>query len=97
MPRLRDSYLLHQGFAHSHGVDGIDRLVRTQDDNPSNTRLNGGVQHVRGAENVRLYRLQREEFAGWNLLQSCGVKNEVHACDRGPDARDVASVADVES
>lgn len=88
--------VLHHCLGDAHGVDGISRLIGGQADHPLDTRINGNVQHVVRAHDIGLNRLHREELAGRNLLQSCGVEDVVNTMHGVTDRLGIANVTDVE-
>ena len=90
------NHVLHHSLGNAHGVDGVGGLVGGQADDPLDPGINGGVQHIVGADDVGLHRLHGEELAGRNLLQGGGMEDVVHAGHCVPDGLRVAHVADVE-
>ena len=89
--------VLHHRLGDAHGVDGIGGLVGGQADDALHARVNGGVQDIVRADDVRLHGLHREELAGGHLFQRCRVEDVVDAGHGIPDGLRVAHVADVES
>ena len=88
--------VLHHRLGDAHGVDGIGGLVGGQADDALHARVNGGVQDIVRADDVRLHGLHREELAGGHLFQRCRVEDVVDAGHGIPDGLRVAHVADVE-
>ena len=88
--------VLHHGLGNAHGVDGVGGFVGGQADDTLNARVNGGVQHIVGADDVRLHSLHREELAAGHLFQRRCVENVVDAGHGVPDGLRVAHIADVE-
>lgn len=89
-------HALHHGLGDAHGVDRIGRLVRGQADHALDTRINRRMEYVVRADDVRLYRLHREELAGRHLLERGSVEDVVHARHGVAHGLRVAHVADVE-
>ena len=89
--------VLHHRLGDAHGVDGIGGLVGGQADDALHARVNGGVQDIVRADDVRLHGLHREELAGGHLFQRCRVEDVIDAGHGIPDGLRVAHVADVES
>ena len=88
-------HALHHGLADAHGVDGIGRLVCRQADHALHPRVDGGVEDVIGADDVRAHGLHGEELAGGNLLERCGMKDVVHARHGVTDGLGIADITDV--
>ena len=89
--------VLHHRLGDAHGVDGIGGLVGGQADDALHARVNGGVQDIVRADDVRLHGLHREELAGGHLFQRCRVEDVIDAGHGIPDGLRVVHVADVES
>ena len=89
--------VLHHRLGDAHGVDGVGGLVGGEADDALHARINGGVQDVVRADDVRLHGLHREELAGGHLFQRCRVEDVVDAGHGILDGLRVAHVADVES
>ena len=69
--------VLHHRLGDAHGVDGIGGLVGGQADDALHARVNGGVQDIVRADDVRLHGLHREELAGGHLfLKEQGIQVE---------------------
>jgi hypothetical protein len=60
----------------------------------AHSAIDGGVDDVPRAHDVRHHRLERVVFAGGNLLQRGGVHHDVHAPHRSMEPVAVADVAD---
>ena len=88
--------VLHHRLGDAHGVDGIGGLVGGQADDALHARVNGGVQDIVRADDVRLHGLHREELAGGHLFQRCRVEDVVDAGHGVPDGLRAAHIADVE-
>ena len=89
-------HALHHGFADAHGVDGIGRLVRGQADHALYPRVDGRVEDVVRADDVRTHGLHGEELAGGHLLERGSVEDVVHARHGVAHGLRIAHVADVE-
>ena len=88
--------VLHHRLGDAHGVDGVGGLVGGEADDALHARINGGVQDVVRADDVRLHGLHREELAGGHLLQRCRVEDVVDAGHGIADGLRVAHITDVE-
>lgn len=95
-PPLGNGHLLHHRLADAHGIDGISRLVRAQHHHVLHAMLDGGIQHIVGAEHVGLHRLHGEEFAGRHLFQSGRLEHIVHPAHGAIHRTLVAHIPDVE-
>ena len=89
-------HALHHGLGDAHGVDGIGRLVRGQADHALYPRVDGRVEDVVRADDVRAHGLHGEELAGRHLLERRGVKDVVHTRHGVSHRLRIAHVADVE-
>jgi len=88
-------HLLHQGFRHAHGVDGIGGFVGGEHHHVAHFVLDGGEQHVVGAFDVGANGFDGEELARRHLLERGGREHVVHALHGDVHALFVAHVADV--
>ena len=88
--------VLHHGFGNAHCVDRISCLVGGQADDPLDTCLDGGVEHVVGANNIGSNRFHREELTGRHLLEGRGMEYVVNPRHSVPQRLRVADIADVE-
>ena len=88
--------MLHHRLGNTHRIDGVGSLVGGQADHALNAGVNGGVQHIVGADDVRLHGLHREELAAGHLLERSCVEDVIHAGHGVPDGLRIAHIADVE-
>ena len=88
--------VLHHRLGNAHSIDRISGLIGRKADHALDARVNGGVQHVIGADYVGLDRLHREELARRHLLESGRVKDVVDAGHSVANGLRVADIADVE-
>ena len=93
--RVGEDDVFHHGLADAHSVDGIGRLIRGQADHALHTRINGRMQHVVRALNIRPHGLHGEELAGRHLLERSSVEDVVHPRHGIADGLRVAHVTDV--
>ena len=94
---LGADHLFHHGLGDAHGVDGVGGFVGGQADHLFHARVNGGGEHVVGADHVGAHGLHGEELTAGHLLQGCGMEDVVHAPHRAAHAVDLAHVADVKA
>ena len=92
---LGNGHLFLNGLGHAHGVDGIGRLVGGQADDGLHAELNGGGEHIVGADDVGPHGLHGEELTGRHLLQGGSVENIVHPSHGPPNGLQVPDVANV--
>ena len=92
---LGHHHLLHHGLGGAHGVDGIGGLVRGQTDHALDPQLDGGGEHVVGADHVGLHGFHGEELAGGHLLQRGGVEDIVHPPHGILHGADIPDIADI--
>src|SRR6266545_299019 len=78
-------------------IEGATGLVGTHADYPLDPLVDGGVDHVLGAEHVGLDGLERVVLAGGDLLQRRRVEHDVHAVHGAQEPLAVAHVADEEA
>ena len=88
--------MLHHRLGDAHCIDGVGGLVGGQADHTLNAGVNGGVQHIVGADDVRLHGLHGEELAAGHLLECSCMEDVIHAGHGVPDGLRVAHIADVE-
>ena len=88
--------LLHHGLGDAHGADGVGGLVGGQANDALYPRLNGGIQHVLGAQNVGLHGLHGKEFTGGYLLEGGSMEHEIHAVHGVLHRSGISDVADIE-
>ena len=89
--------LFHHGLGDAHGVDGVGSLVGGQAHHLLHPRVDGGGEHVIGADDVGAHGLHGEELAAGHLLQGRSVEDVVHAPHGAAHAGDVPYVADVKA
>ena len=94
-PGLGNGHLFFNSLGHAHGVDGIGGLVCRQADNGLHAELNGGGEHIVGADDIGPHGLHGEELAGGHLLQGGGVEDIVHPGHGPPDGLQVPDIANV--
>ena len=89
-------HALHHGLADAHGVDGIRRLVRGQADHALYPRVDGGVEDIVRADDVRAHGLHGEKLAGRHLFERRRMEDVVYARHGVAHGLRIAHVADVE-
>ena len=89
-------HALHHGLADAHGVDGIGRLVRGQADHALYPRVDGGMEDVVRADDVRAHSLHGEKLAGRHLFERRRMEDVVYARHGVAHGLWVAHIADVE-
>ena len=94
-PGLGNGHLFFNSLGHAHGVDGIGGLVRGQTDNRLYPGLNGGGEHIVGADDIGPHGLHGEELAGGHLLQSGGVEDIIHPSHGSPNRLQIPDIANV--
>src|SRR6185437_2765462 len=85
------------GAAISNAAENFEwesRLVGAQSNYLLHAAINGRVDHVCRADNVRLNRLERVVFCAWDLLHGRCVYDDVHIVKRAVQPLFVAHVAD---
>src|SRR5208282_461006 len=79
-------------FGRAIKVDRVYRFVGAQSQNATNPAVDGCIDDIAATHNVCLDSFKRIVFAGWNLLERCGVN---HHCDSGKSAFQALRIADI--
>src|ERR1700758_4444971 len=75
-------------------INGIYGLVCAQGQNAPNALVDGGINYIFPAHDVRLDRFERVVFAGGNLLEGSGMHNHGHAGQRALQPAQVTHITD---
>ena len=88
-------HMLHHGLGNAHGVDGIGSFIRRKAHHALYACINGGVQHIVGADDVGLHRLHGEKLTAGHLLKGGSMEDIVYAGHGIPNGLGVAHIANV--
>jgi hypothetical protein len=80
-------------FGSTIQVDGIHCLIRTERYDLSDTTINGRIDNVLGAKNVRPNSFKRVVFTGGNLFHRSCMNDDVHTLYRSPDPFWVSNIS----
>ena len=96
LPGAGDHILLHDGLRHAHGIDGISRLVRRQEDCLLHMVFHTGRDHIVRTGHVGFDRFHGVKLAGGYLLEGGSVEHIIHPAERRGDGTVVPHITYVE-